>query len=146
MLEQAGGGFAAATELAAMIHRRTGLSARTAHRVVGNLVLRASKRGLSGRDVDLALVDESAREVLGHGLDGVDEEAVRTAMDPRGFIEAHDVPGGPAPVRVREAIAASRERLEAHGRTPVREARERRAAARRELDELCTQRRKAVVR
>ena len=146
MLEQAGGGFAAATELAAMIHRRTDLSARTAHRVVGNLVLRASKRGLAGRDVDLALVDESAREILGHGLDGVDEEAVRTAMDPRGFIEAHDVPGGPAPARVREAIGSARERLEAHGRTPVREARERRAAARRALDELCTQRRKAVVR
>ncbi len=146
MLEQAGGGFAAATELAAMIHRRTDLSARTAHRVVGNLVLRASKRGLTGRDVDLALVDESAREILGHGLDGVDEEAVRTAMDPRGFIEAHDVPGGPAPARVREAIGSARERLEAHGRTPVREARERRAAARRALDELCTQRRKAVVR
>jgi hypothetical protein len=46
---------------------------------------------------------------------------------------------------VREAIGAARDRLQAHGRTPVREARERRAAARRALDELCTQRRKAVV-
>src|SRR6266542_678247 len=41
MLEQAASGFAASTELAAAIHRRSGLSSRTAHRIVANLVLRA---------------------------------------------------------------------------------------------------------
>jgi argininosuccinate lyase len=145
MLAQAGAGFAAATELAATIHRRTGLSARTAHRVVGNLVLRASKAGRGGRDVDLALVNEAARAIVGHELDGVDEEAVRRALDPRGFVEAHDVPGGPAPARVREAIAAARERLDGHLRGRVRDARERLAAAHRELDDLVKQRRQAVV-
>jgi argininosuccinate lyase len=145
MAEQAGSGFAAATELAAMIHRRSDLSARTAHRVVGHLVLQASKRGQSARDVDLAAVNASAREILGRDLDGVDEEAVRAALDPRGFIAAHDVPGGPAPERVREAIAAARERLEAQVAAPVRAHREHRTTARRDLDELCTRRRKAVA-
>lgn len=145
MLELAGAGFAAATELAATVHRETDLNARTAHRVVGNLVLRAHKRGLGGRDVDLALLQESAREVLGHELDGVGEEHVRSALDPRGFVAAHDVPGGPAPERVREAIAAARERLEREGRAPVAEAREALAAARRELDDLVKQRRQAGV-
>jgi argininosuccinate lyase len=142
MLAAAGTGFAAATELAAMIHRETDLSARTAHRVVGNLVLRASKAGRGGGDVDLALVNESARAIVGHDLEGVDEEAVRRAMDPRGFVAAHAVDGGPAPERVREAIAAARERLSAG---PTTAARERIRAARAELDDKCKQRRQVVV-
>jgi argininosuccinate lyase len=145
MLELAGQGFAAATELAATVHRETDLNARSAHRVVGNLVLRAHKRGLGGRDVDLALLQESAREVLGHELEGVSEELVRRSLDPRAFVAAHHVPGGPAPGRVREAIAAARERLEADGRAPVRAARDALAAARRELDGVVEQRRQAVV-
>ena len=145
MLEQAGAGFAAATELAATIHRRTGLSARTAHRVVGNLVLHASKRGAGGGDVDLALVQEAARAVLGHELDELDEGAVLDAMDPRAFVEAHAVPGGPAPARVREGVAAMRRRLDDVSREGVAAARERIATAHRELDEKCKQRRALVV-
>ena len=145
MLARAGAGFATATELAATIHRATGLSARSAHRVVGNLVLRASKREQGGGDVNLALVNESAREVVGHDLDGLDEEAVRRAMDPRGFVAAHAVPGGPAEERVQEAIAAARQRLAADVVAPARAARDRVYAANRELDQLCRERRQLVV-
>jgi argininosuccinate lyase len=107
MLERAAAGFASVTELAAVIHRQTDLSARTAHRVVGNLVLRAVKRGARATDVDAAMVDESAREVLGHDLD-LDDATVRRALDPRGFVEAHDGPGGPAPDVVRKAAKRAR--------------------------------------
>lgn len=141
MAEQAGAGFAAATELAATIHRRTELSARTAHRVVGNLVLRASKARRGGRDIDLALVNESARAILGHDLGGLTEDDVHRAMDPRGFVDAHAVPGGPAPARVREAIAAGRERLDHLARERIGAVRMRVATAHRELDEKCKQRR-----
>jgi hypothetical protein len=65
-------------------------------------------------------------------------------MDPRGFVEAHAVPGGPAPARVREAIAAARERLAAR-REEVAGARERIGAARARLDEMIENRRQAVV-
>ena len=111
MLDRAGAGFASATELASSIHRSSDLSYRSAHRIVGNLVLRAYKQGKGARDIDAALLNESAREVIGRDLD-LDDAAVRQALDPSAFVRAHDVPGGPAPSRVRAALAAARQRLD----------------------------------
>jgi len=110
MLERAGAGFGSATELAAVIHRGSDLSYRTAHRVVGNLVLRAFRQGKGARDVDAALVAESARELLGRELE-LDDDAIRGALDPVAFVEAHDLAGGPASRAVRAAVAGARERL-----------------------------------
>lgn len=143
MLEQAGRGFGAATELASAIHRQTDLSARTAHRVVGNLVLRAFKRGLRADRIDAALVEESAEEVLGRRL-GLDDATVRQALDPRAFVAAHDVPGGPAPERVRAAVGASRRRVTGV-RAETDALRARMERAHQDLDELVQRRRKTVV-
>jgi len=145
MLEQAGAGFGSCTELAAAIHRGTDLSARTAHRVVGNLVLRAFKQGKGARDVDAALVNESAREIVGRDLDGVDDAVVRAALEPRAFVDAHDLPGGPAPGAVHGAVAAARERLAGRARGQTAQARHRLEQAHAGLDELMKQRRKVVV-
>ena len=122
MLEQAGRGFAAATELAATIHRAGGVSARTAHRVVGHLVLQASKQGKrrprrrprAGAGVRRGRPRPRARRARGRGRP--------RAMDPRAFVDAHDVPGGPAPARVREAIAAARGTTATAGRPSGRRA------------------------
>lgn len=111
MLEHASRSFATATELAAAIHRRGGLSYRTAHRVVANLVLRASRLGRDARNVDLALLNESARELLGHELE-IDEDTFRNALDPVAFVAAHTVTGGPAPNAVRESVASARATLD----------------------------------
>jgi len=111
MLERARRSFATATELAAAIHRRGGLSYRTAHRVVANLVLRASRLGRDARDIDLALLNESARDLLGHELE-IDEDRFRTALDPVAFVAAHAVTGGPAPDAVRESVASARATLD----------------------------------
>src|ERR671918_386913 len=111
MLEHAGRSFATATELAAAIHRRSGLSYRTAHRVVANLVLRASRLGRDARNVDLALLNESARDLLGHELE-IDEDTFRKALDPVAFVAAHAVTGGPAPNAVRESVASARATLD----------------------------------
>ena len=132
MLEKASRGFGSCTELAARIHRQTDLSYRTAHRIVGNLVLRAYKQGKHATDVDAALVNESARQVTGHNLD-IADDTVRTALDPTAFVEAHDVPGGPAPPVVRCAIQEARVRLEEHSRR-ISHAREGLSRARGELD------------
>ena len=132
MLEKAARGFGSCTELAARIHRQTDLSYRTAHRIVGNLVLRAYKQGKHATDVNAALVNESAREVTGHDLD-ITDDTVRTALDPTTFVEAHDVPGGPAPQVVRCAIQDTRARLEEHSRR-ISHAREGLSRARGELD------------
>ncbi|MDQ3911961.1 MAG: argininosuccinate lyase [Actinomycetota bacterium] len=122
MLRRAAGGFASCTELAAKIHRQTDLSYRTTHRIVGNLVLRAYKQGKHATDVDAALVNEAAREVTGHDL-SIDDTTVRAALDPRMFVEAHDVPGGPAPQAMTQAIKKARTRLEEHAQR-VRQLRE----------------------
>jgi argininosuccinate lyase len=111
MLERARRSFATATELAAAIHRRGGLSYRTAHRVVANLVLRASRRGRDARNVELALLNESARDLLGHELE-IDEDTFRKALDPVAFVAAHAVTGGPAPNAVRESVASAHATLD----------------------------------
>jgi argininosuccinate lyase len=110
MLEKAAEGYGSCTELAARIHRQTDISYRTAHKIVGNLVLRAYKQGKAATEVDAGMVNQSAREIIGRDLD-VDDELVRRALDPTAFVRAHDVPGGPAPRQVADAIAKGRERL-----------------------------------
>jgi argininosuccinate lyase len=115
MRERAAEHFASCTELAAMIHRNTDLSTRTAHRIVGNLVLRALKRRKRATDVDAALVNESAREIIGRDLE-VDDEMVQRALEPGSFVEAHAVAGGPAAEPMRHALEASRARLERDSR------------------------------
>ena len=131
MLEKAAEGYGTCTELAAVIHRQTDISYRTAHKIVGNLVLRAYKQGKAATEVDANLVNESAREVIGRDLD-VDDMLVRRALDPTAFVRAHDVPGGPAPRRVSNAIAKARERLA----SDVEELSERREALDRATAEL----------
>src|SRR5699024_10001172 len=79
MKQQAARYFASCTELAAVIHRNSELSFRTAHRIVGNLVLRAIKQGKDATEVDAALVNESAHEIYGKDLP-IDDAMVRGAL------------------------------------------------------------------
>jgi argininosuccinate lyase len=111
MLDQAARHFATCTELAAEIHRRSNLSFRTAHRIVGNLVLRALKQGKNATEVDAALVNVSARDITGHELD-LDDAIIHKALHPATFVQAHQVTGGPAAEPMRKAIADGRKRLE----------------------------------
>lgn len=114
MRREAARGFAAATELAAVIHRGSpDLSYRTAHRIVGSLVRRAAGRGRDESSVDAGLLDEAAREVIGRSLD-LDDGAVRAALDPVAFVAAHKTVGGPAPAEVRRSIASARALLGEH--------------------------------
>ena len=76
-------------------------------------MLRAYKQGKHATNVDAALVNEVAREVTEHDL-GIDDATVRAALDPSTFVEAHDVPGGPAPPAMAQAIKKARTRLEEH--------------------------------
>ncbi len=109
MYRQAAAHFATCTELASVIHRQTDLSYRTAHRVVGHLVLLAIKRGVTADQADAALVNEAARDILGRSLD-IDDASVHQALEPRNFIRAHTVRGGPAPEALRAATKVARER------------------------------------
>src|SRR5215211_7591472 len=118
MLKKAAEGYGSCTELAAKIHRQTDLSYRTAHRIVGNLVLRAFKQGKAATEVDALLVNESAKEIIGREVD-VDDETVRASLDPTVFVRAHDVPGGPAPEAVHHAIRGAHTTLAGHDQRVV---------------------------
>lgn len=111
MEELAAEGFASCSELASKIDRQTDLTYRTAHRIVGDLVGRALDRGLDATEVDAELVNESAMTIIGEELD-IDDEFVHSALDPRGFVEAHNIPGGPAPREVRRMIQDRRATLD----------------------------------
>lgn len=139
MLESAEHGFGACTELAAKIHRQTELSYRTAHRIVGNLVLRAFKQNKTASDIDAALVNESAKDIVGHELD-IDDATVRDSLDPKAFVEAHDVPGGPAPQTMRSALQNARAVLGEHEERTTAA----RQAINRARDELATRVRQLV--
>lgn len=107
---RAASGFSTATELAAVLHRKSDLDYRSAHRVVGHLVLLATNRDLQPGDIGAGLLDEAARDVLGRDA-GLDDSQVREALDPAGFVAAHQVQGGPAPEPMRHALAGAHQQV-----------------------------------
>ncbi|MEU5849437.1 argininosuccinate lyase [Saccharopolyspora shandongensis] len=106
---RAAAGFSTATELAAMLHRNSDLDYRSAHRVVGHLVLLATQRGIEPSAVDSSLLNEAARDTLGKDA-GLTDQQVRDAIDPRGFVAAHTVRGGPAKEPLQNAIVDAQRR------------------------------------
>ncbi|MBO0891282.1 MAG: argininosuccinate lyase [Acidothermales bacterium] len=113
MLDRAAAGFATATELAAVVRRETDLDARTAHRVVGHLVLLAVQSERDPADVDAALLATAARDVLGRAIE-LPDDVVHSALDPTAFVAAHAVVGGPARSSVDAALSDARRRLADH--------------------------------
>jgi argininosuccinate lyase len=103
MREAAMQGYATATDLADYLVRR-GLPFREAHEAVARAVRLAAERG-----VDLA---ELSLEEL-RGFSPLVGEDVHAALTLEGSIASRDHPGGTAPARVRQAVAAARATLAA---------------------------------
>ncbi|WOF15449.1 argininosuccinate lyase [Methanoplanus sp. FWC-SCC4] len=98
MEEEAGKGFATATELADVMVREFGLPFRTAHGIVGRAV-RLGK-------LDIDTLEEAAVEMAGISLKGkgMDEKAVARALDVEFSVSERAATGGPAPVAVQKSI------------------------------------------
>ena len=102
-------GFITATELADTIVRATGISFRTAHKIVSSLAPVLTHKEIheleSGGDI-LRRIDALAVDVTGKKLSelGLTEENVKEAMDVRSNIEKRNVYGGPAKEQVRKTI------------------------------------------
>jgi argininosuccinate lyase len=111
MAEMAGLHWAQATDVAGALVRERGLPWRTAHQIVGILVRLAEERGLRPADTTTDLLDEAAVEYHGEPA-GLSPEALSAALDPRHFVEARDLYGGPAPAEARRRIADMRSALE----------------------------------
>ncbi|MEO1090314.1 MAG: argininosuccinate lyase [Pseudomonadota bacterium] len=103
----AGVGFTTATDLADWLVRVLGLPFRTAHAAAGKAVREAERRGCGL--VDLPLDDLRAIEP------GITDEIYQVLSVERSVASRQSY-GGTAPVRVREAIAAARQRFLGDGR------------------------------
>ena len=104
-------GWVSATALAEML-ARSGIAFHRAHQIVGSIVLASVKQGKRPTDWTLDELREFAPE-LG--------EQVLAALIPGNALENHQVPGGTATDRVKEALVAARARLEALARTSASE-------------------------
>jgi len=96
------------TELANLMVRKYHVPFRTAHMIVG-AVTRHLVDKEEGRPSALTseLVESTARSVAGLEL-RMDEDEIRSSLDPVGFVRAHKTRGGPAPEEVERML---RERL-----------------------------------
>jgi argininosuccinate lyase len=125
--EQAWRHWGTATDLAGALVRERDLPWRTAHQIVGILVRLCEERGLGPAEVTPGLLDEAATAYHGKPA-GLGEPSIRSALDPRRFVEARDLRGGPAPTEARRQADLFAQRLVTDVRT-VGEARGRIAAA-----------------
>jgi argininosuccinate lyase len=92
-------GFSQATDLAEFVMTTCGIDYRTAYRVVGHAIRRASAAGLSGNDIDGALLDASAAEIAGRPL-GLTGHDLTEVLDPWQIVSSRTSLGGAAPAEV----------------------------------------------
>jgi len=95
MREQAWRHWGTATDLAGALVSERKLPWRTAHQIVGILVRLCEERGLGPADVTPALLDEASMAYHEQPA-GLDQQAIRDALDPGRFIASRGTRGGPA--------------------------------------------------
>ena len=103
-------GYLAANDLAELIMMRRGIPFGTAHRIVGEAVRLALAAGREEDGIDAAALDMAAREVAGVPL-GLDDAAVREALDPGAAVARRTGIGGAAPAAVRTLLTEQRRSL-----------------------------------
>jgi argininosuccinate lyase len=102
--------FATVTELADTLVREEGLSFRTAHSIVSELVSKAAQRGSKIYDISLESLNEAAIKLIDNPLRLSDKE-LKLALDPRHFVNSRSLRGGPNPAEMNRALAAQQNRL-----------------------------------
>ncbi len=120
--ELAGEFWSGAADLAAAIVREKGLPWRTSHQIVATMVRIAKVEGKRPQDITEAYLDRAAKEYPDYGEPlGLSTKIIQDSMDPQLIVKRRTLVGGPAPVRVREEIAASIRLLQIDGvRTAAR--------------------------
>jgi len=104
--------FTTSTELANMLVRKSGVSFRSAHRIVGALVRDLIEKGLNLSDVTPDMIKSVSSRIAGSSVT-VTEEDIRSSVDPKRFVEAHNVKGGPCPEEVRRMLNSRSKELAA---------------------------------
>jgi len=126
--------FTTATQLANMLVRKHSVPFRTAHNIVGALVRDLVEKDESLGDVSPERLDETAKRVGGIHLK-VNPEDISSAISPSGFVESHNVRGGPSKNEVLKMIASRKELLES-SKSRLLERKERLRNAEKTLDHI----------
>jgi argininosuccinate lyase len=101
MYQAAGEGFSNATDVADYLAKK-GVPFRTAHRIVGELVLGCCEKGLS---LEQLTIEDYRR------ASPVFQEDILEVIRPENCVAARNIPGGPAPEQVKAHIQKSRDFL-----------------------------------
>src|SRR5665213_1700787 len=112
MRNRAASGFSSVTALAETIQSTQHISYRSAHRVVARAVLLAVEENKTATEIDAAMLDRAAEEMIGHPLT-LDDAAISACLDPSSFVHAHSGIGAAAPAEVRRMAADRQVRLRA---------------------------------
>jgi argininosuccinate lyase len=107
MQHRAAEGFAQATDLAEAIMQNNGLNYRTAHRIVGLAIRLTIEHGEKEGHIPPALLDEAARQVLGHPL-GLAAATMATLDNPAAIVATRQGLGGAAVSPVQAMIEECR--------------------------------------
>jgi len=106
--------FTTSTELANILVRKYEVPFRTAHNIVGALVRDLVEQNRSFLEVTPAKLSETAERIAGIPLEIVPED-ISSAVNPKGFVQSHNVRGGPSKSEVLRMIKLRRGLLERSG-------------------------------
>ncbi len=112
MREKAVASWCTASHLADEIVRHRGLSFRSAHRIVGQLVRDAIDASVPPRDVTGGMLDVAAVHTIGRPL-GLSDPMVAAALDPLRFVETRRTLGSVHPDETRRMASDARGHLQA---------------------------------
>ncbi len=105
-------GFMGNAALCRILVQDNGLPWRTAHQITAIMTRRALEEGMEMADVTPELLDKAALEYVGYGKHlKISDEKLKEAFSVENSVMTLLSHGGTAPVRVKEQIAASREKL-----------------------------------
>jgi len=110
-LKKAVESLSTSTELANLMVRKYNVPFRTAHNIVGAIAKYLVDKGYNHSMVTPKLISSISQEVCGLDLK-MDANDVKYALNPTGFVEAHNVKGGPSPNEVKRVIVIRSERID----------------------------------
>ena len=103
--------MATITELADTLVRGEGIGFRAAHHIASKLAREALAHGIGLDELSWDLFARTFEEVVGRPTQ-VDREVLASATSPENFVAVREMPGGPGPRVLREALVGYKDRLE----------------------------------
>jgi argininosuccinate lyase len=102
--------MATITELADTLVRAEGIGFRAAHKVASKLAREALANSIGFDELPWNLFARTFEELIGRPP-YVEREVLASATSPENFIAVREIPGGPGPIVLREALAGYADRL-----------------------------------